>query len=286
MTSTPCSSQGHFPVHSMKTLFKPFGLASAAAFMFSLSAQAQTSTYKGNNGGSFGGQLGGSTLTIAENTGTGLLTFSFTPGGSGGFNNIAFYIDSGSGGVTSSTQIADTGGSGAGVTNADAGQISISADSNVTGQAHVNFATGFAANFAIALDAGGNANLFSLSSGNTEAFVYSANYTVPTSSAGPYVFSLPLAQIGVAPSTGKFTFVADLSNSNADGNGDGAFYLSNETIGTSSATVTDGSANPGNTGTLVFSTFDTFPAPEPSTWAMTLGGLGLLIGFRRIRRRA
>lgn len=270
----------------MKTPLKTLGLAASAALMLSLSAQAQTSTYKGNGGTGFGGQLGGSSLSIAENTNTGILTFSFAPGGSGGFNNIALYIDSGSGGVTSSTQIADTGGSGTGVTNADAGQISISADSNVTGQAHVNFATGFAANYAIALDSAGNANLFALSSGNTEAFTYSANYTVPATGAGPYTFTLPLTAIGVTPRTGSFTFVADLSNSNADGNGDGAFYLSNETIGTSAVTVSDGSANAGNTGTLLYSGFDTFLVPEPSTWVMILGGLGMLIGFRRVLRRA
>ena len=125
-------------------------LASTATLLFSLSAVAQT-TYTGNGGASFGGQLGASSLSIAENNNTGMLTFSFSPGGGGSFNNIAFYIDSGSGGVTSSTQINDTGGSGAGVTNADDGQISISADSNVTGRATVNFAAGFAANYAIAL---------------------------------------------------------------------------------------------------------------------------------------
>ena len=53
---------------------------------------------------------------------------------------------------------------------------------------------------------------------------------------------------------------------------------------TSTATLTDGSANPGNTGTLVYSSFDTFAAvPEPSTWVMVLGGAGMLIGF--VQRR-
>ena len=255
--------------------------ASAATLLFALSAGAQT-TYQGNGGGGFGGQLGGSSLTISENTGTGMLTFSFTPGTSG-FNNIAFYIDSAAGGVTSSTQINDTGGSGTGVTNADSGQISISANSNVTGQATVNFATGFAANFGLALDSTGNANLFALSPGNTEAFTYSANYTTPTSAAGPYVFNLPSTAIGLAAGMGSFTFVADLSNSNADGNGDGAFYLSNETLGASTATKTDGSVNPGNTGTLVFSGVDTFAVPEPGTWVMILGGLGALVGFGKRR---
>ena len=269
----------------MNRSYKTLGLASAAAFMLSLSARAQTvsTTYVGNGATSFGGPLGKSSLTVSENKGTGMLTFSFTPGTSG-FNNIAFYIDSGSGGVTSSTQIADTGGSGTGVTNADAGQISISANSNVTGQAHVNFAAGFAANFALALDSAGDANLFALSPGNTEAFTFSANYTVPTAATGPYVFSLPSTAIGLAAGKGSFTFVADLSNSNADGNGDGAFYLSNETIGTSAVTVNDGSANAGNKGTLVFSGSNTFAVPEPGTWAMMLGGLGLLGGCLRRRR--
>ena len=259
--------------------------ASAATLLFSLSAVAQTTasaTYKGNGGTSFGGQLGNSTLNISENNSTGMLTFTFTPGTSG-FNNVAFYIDSAAGGVTSSTQINDTGGSGTGVTNADAGQISISASSNVTGQAKVNFPTGFAANFGLALDSHGDANLFALSPGNTEAFTASANYTVPTSAAGPYVFNLSSTALGLAAGMGSFTFVADLSNSNADGNGDGAFYLSNETIGTSTATVTDGSANPGNTGTLVFSGVDTFAVPEPGTWVMILGGLGALAGFAKRR---
>lgn len=274
----------------MNKPFKTFTLASTTALMLSLSAQAQSTvstTYKGNGGGSFGGQLGASSLTVSENTGTGLLTFSFTPGGSGGFNNIAFYIDSGSGGVTSSTQINDTGGSGTGVTSADAGQISISADSNVTGQAHVNFAAGFAANYAIAFDSAGNANLFSLSPGNTEAFTVSANYTVPATGAGPYVFSLNSTAIGLAAGKGSFTFVADLSNANADGNGDGAFYLSNETIGNSTVTVSDGSANAGNTGTLVYSSVATFSVPEPGTWAMMiLGGAATLVGLQRRTRRA
>ncbi len=271
----------------MNKSLKTFGLASAAAFALTLSVQSQTitSTYKGNGGTSFRGQLGNSSLSVSEDVSTGMLTFSFTPG-TAGFNNIAFYIDSGNGGVTSSTQITDTGGSGTGVTNADSGQISISADSNVTGQATVNFPTGFAANYGLALDSSGNANLFALSPSATEAFTYSANFTPPANAAGTYVFSLPSTALGLASGTGTFTFVADLSNSNADGNGDGAFYLSNETIGTSAVTKNDGSANPGNTGILVFSSVNTFAVPEPSVWAIALGGCGLLVGLRRRSRWA
>lgn len=272
----------------MNKFLKTFGLASAGAFVLSVSGQAQTATsnYTGNGGTTFGGQLGQSSLSVSENVSSGMLTFVFTPGGSGFYNNIAFYIDSGSGGVTSSTQIADTGGSGAGVTNADAGQISISADSSTTGQAHVNFPTGFAANFGLALDPSGNANLFALSQGNTEAFTASANFTAPATPMGPFTFNLASTALGfTTPSAVKFTFVADLSNSNADGNGDGAFYLSNESIGASAVTVNDGSANAGKTGTLVFSGVETFAVPEPSTWAMLLGGVGVLVGFRRRSRR-
>ena len=274
----------------MNKPLKTLGLTSVAALALSLSARAQTVTspYPGNGNSSFGGQLGQGSLSVSENMSSGMLTFSFTPGGSGFFNNIAFYFDSASGGVTSSTQIADTAGSGTGQTGADAGQLSISADSNTTGQAHVNFPTGFAANFGLALDPAGNANLFALSPGNTEAFSASANYTVPATAAGPYTFNLASTALGFAtPGAVKFTFVADLSNSNADGNGDGAFYLSNETIGASTVTVSDGTANAGNTGTLVYSGVDTFQAPEPSTWAMMLGGIGMLLGFqRRLRRTA
>ena len=105
----------------MKFSLEKFVLGAVAAFALVPPAQAQTTTYAGNGGTSFGGQLGGSSLAVSENTSTGLLTFTFTPGGSGFYNNIAFYIDSGTGGVTSSTQINDTGGSGTGVTTADAG---------------------------------------------------------------------------------------------------------------------------------------------------------------------
>ena len=242
-------------------------LGSAAAF-------AQT-TYSGNQSTGFSGPLGQSTLSISDDPSTGVVSFSLTLGGGNtNFNNIAFYLSTGGSGVSNTLSITDTG---------DDGRRSISGNSSTTGRSLVNFASGFSAGYAIALDSNGNANLFQIVSGQGYlTYLNGANYTHPSSNV--YGFSINESQIGLTAGS-SFSFVATLSNAN-DGN-NGGFYRSNETIGASNVDA-NSQGNLGNTGTLTYSSFDTYvtAVPEPATWLGAAFCVAVLGGTLVSRRSA
>ena len=257
----------------MKILQKFLGLTVAIAALAPACAFSQ-SLYYGNQSTGFGSPLGKSTLSITDNASTGVISFNLSTGNGGGFNDIAFYISTGSGTETSTADITDTG---------DNGRRSISGNSPTTGRTLVNFASGFSAKYGVALDANGNANLFQIVPGQGY-LTYISGANSSNSSAGNYSFSLTEAQLGLNAGQ-SFSFVATLSNANSDGNG--GIFRSNETIGASNVD-NNTQGNLGSTGTLTYSGFDTYTTavPEPATW---LAGVLIVTGagsaLRRTRRR-
>ena len=257
----------------------------AAAVLWTLgsaSASAQT-IYAGNQSTGFGGALGQSTLSISDNASTGVVSFSLALGnGNTSFNDAAFYFSTGSGGVSNTSDVTDT---------ADEGRRSISGDSTVTGRSLVNFANGFSAKYAVALDANGNANLFQLVPGQGYLTYLSGANSTHTSGTNVYGFSINESQLGLTAGSGaSFSFVATLSNANQDYNNNntgGGFYRSNETIGASNVD-NNAQGNLANTGTLTYSGFDTYitAVPEPATWLGAVFCVALLGGKLVSRRRS
>ena len=270
---------------TMKLSLKILGLASAAAFVFSVSAQAQTTTYNGNGTNGFGpaggGPVGDGMLTLTSDGTT--LSGTIAPGLNNGagangqlYDELVIYISTdGVTGFTSTASLTDTTTDNTILAEAVSGY-------NGTKRATVNFASGFAADYALAISPtqAGTGELFGLTSAGTFTALQSLSLT-PTGAGNPdYTFNFTLANIGV---TSGFQFSTTYLNAHGD------IYRSNEAFNTITDTTT-----PSNTGNIandtaalgvdVFGTPTTIP--EPSTWALMLGGIGMLVGFRRVLRRA
>jgi hypothetical protein len=189
------------------------------------------------------------------------VNFSLTLGSTGFTgNNIVIYIDSVAGGASDTSMLNDT---------ADGGREAISGVSG-NGRTQANFAAGFGADFAISLDSALNGNLFNLSTPTNLGFVQGVSFANPSGTT--YTFSLPLSAIGLTLGQ-SFKFVATLISPTA--------FRSDETIGT----ITSIGSNPGFTGAITYSNFNTFTSvvPEPAT--VLLVGPALLSGMFFIRRR-
>lgn len=226
-----------------------------------LSAEAQT--FSGNGGTGFGGVLGGSTLTVTENSG--VFTFSLQTGSTFSGNNIVFYFDTQPGvGFADTSTFSD---------NADPGRTAISGFQD-PGRTVATFASGFTADFAVSLEPT-FAGLFNLESGGDGSHVFVANTNL-TGSGTNFSFTVNAMDIGIVPGQ-TFNMVATLISSTA--------YRSNETIG-SSTTVpgTSGDApNAGFSGTTTFNESLTV-IPEPSTVSLLAASAIFSAGFY-IRRR-
>ena len=269
----------------MKKSLQAIGLVSALALLSPLSVPAATttSTYKGNGKSDFDGAIGNGMLTFSSDGTT--LTGTITNGNaSAGFNDtLVIYIDSVTGGFTSTSTFMDTGGGTDNLRSAISGY-------NGTTRALLNFATGFGADYAIAIgpSSASFGAVFTLSSAT--GFTYGSdgsngNVNITPNNTGTsatYTFSLPLSVIG-SPTSFRFS-TTYLNGGTATGT---SAYRSNETFGN---TLTD-ATNPANTGSVGQDTaaagFLTFPVPEPGTWAMmAFAGFGFLIVCRRRARRA
>ena len=246
-------------------------LLSLASVLIISGVQAQT-TYNGNGGTGFGGPVGQGTLTFSSD-GTTLFGTITTGGSSGGTlgDDLVIYIDSQSGGFTTTSTFTDTGGGGDTLRRAISGY-------DGTLRSTVNFTTPFAADFAIGISPiqGQFGGLFGLTDPTNFSFIQSTNLT-PTANAGPYMFSISLASIGVTPGS-SFSFATTYGNFHSD------TFRSNEAFGNTITDVTT-PANTGNlgqdTGLLGVNTF-TVPVPEPSTVALAVvGAVGLLGALRR-----
>lgn len=233
------------------------------------SAQQTSSPYTGNGGTGFGGGIGNSSLSITSDATT--ITFSLTTTAAGfSGNGLALYIDSNAAasGFNSTTSFTYSG--------SDGGRTVLAGNSS-NGRTVATFATGFTADFGIAIQPGVYAGLYSLNSDGSFGSLGSANLTT---NGTLLTFSVSRSDLGLSATDG-FTFEASLISTSG--------YRSNETIGTS-VTAPDPSnlgtaPNAGYTGTTTFSNFDTYgtPVPEPATWAA--GGLTVLAGAVALCRR-
>lgn len=264
----------------MHTPFKTAGLVSAATLLLSLSAHTATATdYQGNRQAGFDGAVGNGLLSLTSDGTT--LTGTITNGNTrDGFNDtLVIYIDSVTGGFGDTSSFTDSGDPAA----SDNLRASISGY-NGTSRAPLSFASGFAADYAIALGPN-SANFGALFTLSTGAFTYNGNANLTPTNTGTnatYTFSLPFSLFG-SPNSFKFA-TTYLSGGTAVVNGNQtSAYRSNEAYGN---TITDLTA-PGNTGNVGNDTgsvgFSTFVVPEPSTWAMMVGGVALMVGALRRR---
>lgn len=256
----------------MNTSLKALGVVSTAVCAFASSVLA--TSYNGNKATGFGGPFGNGMLTFTSSSGT--VSGTITPGNNVSattgqiYDEAVIYIDSVAGGfANTSTFTAATLANG----NADYLQQAV-AGSNGTLRATVNFATGFGADYAIGISPSNAAfgALYSITATGGLNFLQSVNLA-PTGGVGPYTFSFSLANIG---SPTSFRFSTTYLNAHND------LFRSNETIGNTITDVT----TPSNTGNLGQDTasvgFVTFAVPEPGTWAMMLGGVGVLaLSLRR-----
>lgn len=223
-------------------------------------------TYNGNGNTTWGGAIGAGTLTLTDNGTT--LNGSLTTGGNLNGNAFVLYIQTAAGGFTTTAGFNDNG---------DQLRSALSQYGGVGQQSTMNFTTGFAPNYGIALQPASGINfggLWQLANGGsgTQNFVANINLS-PTGAdtAGTYTFSVSLASLGLTGGQ-SFEFVGlQVSTSG---------FSSPEILG---GTVT-GTSGWNNTQTVAtFSSYTTTPVPEPST--VTLCGLSGLTTMYLFRRR-
>ncbi len=214
--------------------------------------------FSGINSG-FGNVIGSGSTLYVDSSITGLLNFGLTRG-SGSFNDaMVIYVDSTAGGFSGTGGFTDT---------ADAGRRAISGFDG-TRRSTLNFASGFAADFAITLD-NSFAGLFSLANGGSHGFVTSANRS---NTGNDYEMNLLLANIGVAQG-GSFRYFATYLNS-------GNAFRSDEFNGV--ATFAGG--NPGNnTVNLANGDFHTFVSAVPEPGSILMFGIAMLSAMPRRKR--
>jgi hypothetical protein len=234
----------------------------AIAIASCCATQLRADTYPGNGGTSFGGPLGTGSITLTDNGTT--ISGTFTRG-SGNHNDIlVLYIDSVAGGFSTTSGFND---------QADDLRRGISGVGGF-GRSTVNFASGFQADYAIAIH---NNNftfggLWSLANGNNNSlnFIDSVNLSGGGSSAASFTFDFNWSEVGLG-SPGSFNWVATYLSESG--------FRSNEAIGASDAP----GGNIGS-GTLNYSGFVTYPIPEPSSAALLVIGATALLVLRRIRK--
>jgi len=236
----------------------------AAAALLSIASAASATTYNGNGNTGFGGTIGNGSLVLTDD-GTnvyGTLNIAGTMGG----NALVIYIMSTTGGFTSTAGFNDAN---------DSLRSAISGYSG-SGQSVMTFASGFAPNYAIALqpDSGVNfGGLWGLANGgnNSLPFISSVNLSpTGTDGAGAYTFSFSLASIGLTPGAGQSfelfgTYISDSG------------YRSSEAI----AGNDTGSQGWNPFTQTAFSVYDTLAVPEPSSLALVGLGTAALIATRR-----
>ncbi len=247
----------------MKTIVSVAILAAAVATS-SVRGQTVSETFAGNQNTSFGGAVGNGSLQVVNDS-LGAINFTYTRGSSNFDNAIVIYIDSVTGGATSTSGFTDTGdGLRRAISGVDGGNRST-----------LNFAGGFGADYAIALN-NGFAGLWSLSNPASFPFQTSAGLLPgsATQTEASYTFGITAADIGLTANSGdSFSFFSTYVSETA--------FRSVETFGASYT----GSPSAG------WNTFDAAGVnaftlvPEPTTCGF-LTAAAVAMAARMARRRA
>lgn len=197
------------------------------------------STYQGNAMSGFGSVIGSSSLEVTDNGTT--ITFTLTRGGADWNDALVFYIDSKTGGFTTTSSMNDQAdGLRMAISGASGGNTGLDPNNRST----VNFPAGFEADYAIALNPNTGTNfggLWSLATGgdNSLQYVNTVNLTPNNSvNSTTYTWTVAKSDLGITGAT-TFKFVATyLNQSNSyrsnEGYGDG-LPASNVGAGTGTA---------------------------------------------------
>ena len=229
---------------------------------------AQGALYNGNGSKASGGSVGLGSLNLTDNGTT--ISAAFNKGGSAGtgFNDVlVIFIDSKSGGFTDTSSFSDNGN---GLTRAISGFSSGGSRSTAV------FASGFAADYAIALSFDSGINLYRLASGGGGSL----------EALGPLSFS---------PHDSKtqptFTFTFTWANINPEAGNSFRFESSyiTETGFRSLESFESLTGTAGFGNTITFGNYDSYPiAPIPETTNASLAIFGMMVlcagGFRCARR--
>ena len=242
-----------------------------------VATHAHADTYAGNGNNSFGGAVGGGSLTV-NNDGSGGFMLSFTTAGSGNFNgnanDLVIYLDNGQGGgIGDSTAVLTD--------DADSSRTPVS-EYNGTNRSTLTFGGLMSPQYAFDLSStanpaatttsglAGQLNVFSLAT--TANFGYAGGSALNGASTGgnitytgvvnangtaTYSLDVPAADLGLTAFSGAALKFAAINISNT------GYSSSEATVGLT------GNLGYGNTQTLT--SVDTFTAaavPEPGTWAM------------------
>ncbi|MCK7590241.1 T9SS type A sorting domain-containing protein [Subsaxibacter sp. CAU 1640] len=188
--------------------------------------------FYGNAATGFGGPIGNSTLEVYASSGI-TVNFVYNRGTSDFNDYMVIYIDSETGGITTTSGLTDTG---------DDGRKAISGYDG-TNRSTINFPPGFQPDYAISMN-NGFAGLFEIAEGGSHNFIQSANLA-PTGSpsATIYTFNINFSNINTVPGLESFKFLATYLNG-------GNAFRSNESIGRNNA----GASNPGY-GTMQMETY-------------------------------
>lgn len=169
-------------------------------------------TFSGNGKSGFGGTVGLGSLVISNDATT--YNFSFTKGPGDLNDAVVVYIDSKTGGFSSTAGFND---------NNDGLRTATSGYSNSTNKSVLTFPSGFLPDYAIAFDQG-FAAIFELANGGPVSFNYvgSANLTPTGTTNAIYNFTVLKSQLGIV-SDASFNFLVTYISTTA--------FRSNEFIG-------------------------------------------------------
>ena len=221
-------------------------------------SKSMATVFSGNGATGFGGGVGNGSLTVTDD-GTNLTLSLATSGSSLNGNSFVLYLSTGAAGISDTSSLMD---------NQDGGRTAISgyngsnaftgSSTPVVTQTVATFPTGFTASYALSFE-DGYVGLFALPP-NQSATSTNLTYITGMSQNGePDVVTFPLADIGVSQAQ-SFALDGTLISTTA--------YRSNETIGASSV-----ASNPGFTGGLTFSGYDTYTTtPEPASIGILAAG--------------
>jgi hypothetical protein len=241
-------------------LIGSFGFA-----MLGLVGTGHAATYAGNGATGFGGPLGNGNLAITSTAG-GNITFTLNNAGGFSGNDVVVYIDSIAGGFADTSQFSDNG---------DGGRQAISGANNGNPSRNlITFPAGFGADYALEFENDTFDGLFGLVAGGNNSLNFVAG-NGPSTIGGPYVVTVPEADLGITPGQ-SFGFVGYLTSTSA--------YGSNEAIGTAAVIPDVGAApNAGFNGQVIFASGDSYTTtavPEPASLGL-LGGMTMMLFARR-----